>query len=125
MKGIKECINWMLDNPMKVLSDPDKFHAYRYNNENIRIELKIETKSSVFKLAECYEVLIDGDWKEVKQPYTFLEAYEDCKENKNNYHGEKYDTDRMATDSEGKTYMYTMDTDSNAVYLDQGWLKED
>jgi len=88
MRGIKECVNWMLDNPMKEIKSEEYGQVRRFNNKYTPsfIESRYindgESISNWSKL-KAFGGFEDGDdWEEVKQPYTFLEAYEECENNK-------------------------------------------
>jgi hypothetical protein len=83
MKGIKECLNWLVDNPMKELTFVGNRplcinnlkHRFNYNEGRFQTFRNDDWHSnSYFADFECC------DWKEVKQPYTFEEAYKMCKE---------------------------------------------
>lgn len=82
MKGIKECLTWMLDNPMKIIDSENQFWSYRYNDVDDRFELKTKSEQKdKFRLAESFDSLKHSRWQEVVEPVDFLTAYKDCLEN--------------------------------------------
>lgn len=70
MKGIKVCINWMLDNPMKEITNGEV--SYRFND----IHSIFAQRRQEYSWLPAYgmEKLNECEWEEVKQPYTFSEA---------------------------------------------------
>lgn len=64
-------------------------------------------------------------WKEVVEPVDIYTALKDCEETGQKYQGEKYSTDRIAQDHQGKVYAYTLDKNSNGIYVQQMWIPVD
>jgi hypothetical protein len=81
MKGIKECINWLINNEGKELIDSNSWYV-KYENGSLHTKCCIDAEYRPF--SSLYE-FDEREWLEVKQPYTFLEAYEDCKNTKTSY----------------------------------------
>jgi hypothetical protein len=93
MRGVVECLKWMIDNPMMELHVEGNFLKRRYND----IESCFEWYDNVegrWDTISRYTLLGKYDW----QPYDpnpsvdFLTAYEDCKIN-----GTKYESKHNST----------------------------
>jgi len=62
MKGIKECLNWLIDNPMKAIVS-EGFRPVRYNDGTTSFEFNSNFEESWF----CFEgdefhVFKEGEW---------------------------------------------------------------
>ena len=72
---------------------------------------------------KTFNDVISVDWEEVKQPYTFLEAYEDCEKNGTQYRKEYFKNVKMYR-TLSEVVKITGDVKNNVV-LSCKWLKED
>ena len=128
MKGIKECLNWMLDNPMKVIESKNQYWSYRYNDIEFRFELKsVRDEKEKFRNAGCFQSLENSDWQEVIEPVDFITAYKDCLENGTEYKGfskwdERYGEVIMRKESGNEVWVLDYDGQAN-VHLNCKWIK--
>ena len=119
MKGIKECINWMLDNPMEEL-EPEHLTLSntRYNNDGMnRFEKLVE---GFWVNCLNFSVFETVNWHEFKQPYKFKPAYDECEENGTVFHTEYGGW--LYKDKVGCVCVYQKD--KTAVYLNCTWYKD-
>lgn len=123
MKGIKECLNWMFENPMKVIESKDEYWSYRYNDRMEVFELKtVHEKEEEFRSVQSFERLKYSDWKEVIEPVDFITAYNDCLKNNVRYYKEKDNNFKMF----GYNGRVTIIDDSefgNTTTLTCDWIK--
>lgn len=80
MKGTKEILNWLLDNPMKEIKR-DGWATNRYNIWLHRFEYKLD--GEWIGKDDLYS--FEGEWHEVKTPIEWQEAIQDCLDNGTEY----------------------------------------
>lgn len=70
MRGIKTCINWLIDNPGKYLESNNYSHKVKYNEEQIFIDRS--GKEEIYDGGMRYFNL--AEWKPVKELISFVDA---------------------------------------------------
>lgn len=93
MRGIKECLTWMLANPMKELVgyyDDGTVARRRFNDEKSEFEWLEGFSNKWFKL-DGLKAYSDMEWYIYNPPVEFHEAYMDCLENGVEYLNEQGD----------------------------------
>ncbi len=74
MKGITECIKWLLNNPSAKIHDKDGTIVWFDGKSKFEFFHKDEVREFT-----SFYMLNDGEWLEMKQVYSFDEAYNQCK----------------------------------------------
>ena len=75
MRGIAECIKWMVEHPGEKLTRTNRVMHRWYDNQFGRI-----VGSNGISEYDCFVFLgfEEHDWLPLKKTYTFLEAFNDC-----------------------------------------------
>ncbi len=81
MKGIKECINWLVDNPMKEIENPG-YYKTRYNDSVGKFEHLDDDCGREWVTTKYFDKFRECEWKQVRKTYSFEEAYKICKDEK-------------------------------------------
>ena len=86
MRGVTECLKWMLNNPMMELHKDMTNFKVRYNHENYMFEYFNDFTNS-WRCMHDYSLLEISDWQlcEPNPSVEFLTAYEDCLSNGTKY----------------------------------------
>ena len=86
MRGVTECLKWMLNNPMMELNRLDTLAKRRYNDEETQFE-RFNNDIKCWETVSCYFTLDSGDWQpcDPNPSVDFLTAYEDCLKNGTKY----------------------------------------
>lgn len=125
MRGIKECLTWMLENPMKELTainEDGQMIRRRFNNDTSRFEWFERCLGSWWELNgfKAYDQL---DWSIYNPPVEFHEAYLDCLNNGTEYLNEQGDI--SLTRDGGKVALQWNINDLTGYDLNHGkWTKQ-
>lgn len=115
---------------MKGISTLEMIEAMIKDNKKQFISGKVTTQVR----GTCIVAYLEGNftpidmcayWDLVVEPVDIYTALKDCEETGQKYRGEKYSTGRIAQDNQGKVYAYTLDENSNGIYVQQMWIPLD
>lgn len=125
MKGIKECLNWMLDNPMKELKSYGMANR-RYNDKCKTFEIYAGGLGP-WEAFNNFHYFNFGIWTEVEEPVDFITAYQDCLENGNTYKAvdtkNVQGTNQQIMDRRSNS-VRVYDKEIDEVWLDCMWIKQ-
>jgi len=122
MKGIKECVNWMVDNDSKKITNDGRC-AYWNGHEFYLTDDECTVLITNF-------VKFKEEWFEVIEPVDFLTAYNDCLENGTEYKAEfENDVDLMERGylADGTVAVSISSEDGNigiGLYILREWIKQ-
>ena len=124
MKGIKECLNWLMDNPMKLL-ESEKGDGIRFNNKNVVFQFYSQGECKWFALdGDDFDALNTNEWYESFPTVDFLAAYEDCKRTGNRYKGCENTQDVIYKNPVGEVIVYkTPKPLYENIKLNQLWIR--
>ena len=118
MKGIKECLKWMIDNEGKKIKCVDRLVFFSVNNF-----YTTSVGSDLAGVPNSLGFLMSGEWQEAIEPVDFITAYEDCKENGTEYKVEyKSFEDQFMRNKSGSVHIESED-DFCEVEIDVMWKK--
>lgn len=69
MRGIKKCVNWMIDNPMKSIKRGNIEFRFDIKNDSFQV-----LDCNEWHKTSCFKKLIFDGWEPVKEPVDFMTA---------------------------------------------------
>ena len=134
MKGIKEIMMWLLDNPMKEIKHVYEggergYHNVRYHDYTKAIEVCDPYKN--IWVTRLDMIGFDEEWQEVITPIEWQEAIQDCLENGTEYlswygEGHKYNGDTWIVNYFGEEVRVSniFNKNRNSIAITCKWVKK-
>lgn len=120
MKGITECLKWMLNNPMKELQNGTHQNR-RYNDTLHRFEAE---NKEVFVEITNFSCFMVGDWLNSDSLYSYERAYNMCKLNRTTFVGAAgYKNQKMYRNRDSDSVYVKNVRSHESINLDCMWVK--
>ena len=120
MKGIKECVNWLLNNPGERL-EGNGIVMFDGNLQAFFLKSAEDLKWHSLD-GDLFDMFNYGDWKPREKPVDVLTALENCKKTGQRYKGLDCENDVIAKNRYGHVCIYKLNEQSFEVGAYQLWV---